>query len=200
MTRIAIVTFDGFNEIDSFVALNMLNRVERIGWRAALAGPSHSAVSMNGVRVDIAYDLEWACDADAVLFGSGRRSAQFADDPSITGRLRLDPVRQLIGSQCSGALMLASLGLLEPPQACTDRRTAPLLEERGIQVLDQAFRAVGKVATAGGCLSAHYLATWVIGRLAGRAAAEDALRYVVPVGEESQYIERAIAVASADQN
>jgi transcriptional regulator GlxA family with amidase domain len=199
MTRIAIVTFDGFNEIDSFIALNMLNRVERIGWRAALAGPSHSAVSMNGVRVDIAHDLEWACDADAVLFGSGRRSAQFADDPSITGRLRLDPVRQLIGSQCSGALMLASLGLLEPPQACTDRRTAPLLEERGIQVLDLAFRAVGKVATAGGCLSAHYLATWVIRSLAGIDSAESALACVAPVGEERTFIDRALTWTSGSR-
>jgi hypothetical protein len=32
--RIAILTFDGFNEIDSFVALNLLNRVKRPGWQA----------------------------------------------------------------------------------------------------------------------------------------------------------------------
>ena len=92
----------------------------------------------------------------------------------------------------SGALMLAALGLLEPPQACTDRRTAPLLADRGIQVLDQAFSATGNVATAGGCLSAHYLATWVIRNLAGVAAAESALAYVVPVGEELVFIDRAL--------
>ena len=30
--QIAILTFDGFNELDSFVALSLLNRVH--GWRA----------------------------------------------------------------------------------------------------------------------------------------------------------------------
>lgn len=193
MTRIAIVTFDGFNEIDSFVALNMLNRVERIGWRAALAGPSPSAVSMNGVRVDVAHDLDWACTADAVLFGSGRRTVQIAGDPTIIGRLRLDATQQLIGSQCSGALILASLGLLEPPQACTDRRTAPLLAERGIEVLDRPFHVAGNVATAGGCLSAHYLAAWVIRNLADLDSAELVLASVVPVGEERDFIDRALA-------
>lgn len=32
--RIAILTFDRFNEIDSLVALHMLNRMQAHGWRA----------------------------------------------------------------------------------------------------------------------------------------------------------------------
>ena len=32
--RIAIVTCDGFNEIDSFVSSYILNRVDAPGWRA----------------------------------------------------------------------------------------------------------------------------------------------------------------------
>jgi len=37
--RIAILTFDGFNEIDSFVAARMLNSVQRPGWRAEITAP-----------------------------------------------------------------------------------------------------------------------------------------------------------------
>ena len=39
--RIAILTFDGFNEIDSFVAAYMINRVPRAGLKAEItcAGP-----------------------------------------------------------------------------------------------------------------------------------------------------------------
>ena len=33
--HIAILTFDGFNELDSFIALGILNRVKRPGWRVA---------------------------------------------------------------------------------------------------------------------------------------------------------------------
>ena len=78
--------------------------------------------------------------------------------------------------------MLARLGMLEGLPACTDRQTAPLLKATGVRVLEQAFFASGNVATAGGCLASHYLATWVLWRLGGRAMAEEALSYVAPVG------------------
>lgn len=191
MTRIAIVTFDGFNEIDSFVALNILNRVPRPGWRAEICAPTPRITSMNGVTIDATQPLEFANAADAVLIGSGRRTQEFANDKTLMARLKLDTARQLVGSQCSGALMVHTLGLLTSRRACTDRRTAPLLKNQGIEVIDRAFHADGNVATAGGCLSSQYLATWVICRLTDKRAAADALSYVVPVGEEAVHVERA---------
>jgi hypothetical protein len=67
-----------------------------------------------------------------------------------------------------------------------------MVEAAGIKVLNQSFFAQDTVASAGGCLAAHYLAAWVIWRLADKAAAKAALEYVVPVGEETFYIERAL--------
>ena len=55
-----------------------------------------------------------------------------------------------------------------------------------MEVLNQPFVAHGNVATAGGCLASHYLAAWVIARLAGWNAAEGVLHYVAPVGEKSR--------------
>jgi len=190
--RIAILTFDGFNEIDSFVALNILNRVKQPGWRAEIACPAQSVRSMNDVCITAQRTLEFANEADAVLIGSGRLTRKIMDDEAIMSRLRLDPRRQLLGSQCSGALILAKLGLLAALPACTDRSTRPYLQATGVNVLERAFYCGGNVATAGGCLAAHYLATWIIWRAAGRAAAESALSYVVPVGEEDRYISHAI--------
>ena len=40
-TRVAIVTFDGFNELDSFIALGLLNRPAAQGWTAEITGPGH---------------------------------------------------------------------------------------------------------------------------------------------------------------
>jgi len=51
-----------------------------------------------------------------------------------------------------------------------------------------------KCATAGGCLASHYLAAWVIARLAGWSAAESVVHYVAPVGQKQEYVERAHAV------
>jgi hypothetical protein len=61
-----------------------------------------------------------------------------------------------------------------------------------VAVLQQPFYAKGNVATAGGCLASQYLAAWVIARLEGVPAAEEAIRYVAPVGEKEEYVERAM--------
>ena len=106
--------------------------------------------------------------------------------------LRLDPARQLIGAQCSGALIVAQLGLLAGVPACTDLITKPWVQEAGVEVLNQPFYAHGNIATAGGCLASQYLAAWIIARLAGIEAAEAALHYVAPVGEKEQYVSRAM--------
>jgi transcriptional regulator GlxA family with amidase domain len=108
--------------------------------------------------------------------------------------LKLDPSRQIIAGQCSGALVLAKLGLLANLPACTDSKTKPWVEEAGVKVLDQPFVAHGNVATAGGCLGSHYLAAWVIARLAGWKTAESVVHYVAPVGQKQEYVERAVAV------
>jgi hypothetical protein len=61
-----------------------------------------------------------------------------------------------------------------------------------VPVLDQPFFAKGNVATAGGCLAAHYLAVWMIARLDGLDAAASAMHYVATVGEKDEYVSRAL--------
>jgi transcriptional regulator GlxA family with amidase domain len=191
MRSIAIVTFDGFNEIDSFVALHILARAKDRGLRAFLACPRERVTSMNGVALDA---LEATKDADAVIVGSGTATRDVVADPSMLARLALDPKKQLVGSQCSGALVLAKLGLLRDVPACTDNKTRPWLQEAGVRVLDRPFVANGNVATAGGCLSSVYLATWMIATLVGEDAARAALDYVAPVGEGESFVARAMKV------
>ena len=38
--RIAVITFDGFNEIDSLVSFHILNRVDVAGWKAKIVSPA----------------------------------------------------------------------------------------------------------------------------------------------------------------
>ncbi|MGB1237118.1 MAG: DJ-1/PfpI family protein [Pseudomonadales bacterium] len=188
----AILTFDGYNELDSLIALGILNRVKRPGWRVSIASPSAQVTSMNGVCIQRHIDLQEACAADAVLVGSGMLTRDVVADDSVLAQLQLDPARQLIGAQCSGALILAKLGLLENIPACTDLTTKPWVEEAGVSVLDQAFYSTGNIATAGGCLASQYLAAWLIARSEGEQAAREAIHYVAPVGEKDIYVERAI--------
>jgi transcriptional regulator GlxA family with amidase domain len=192
--QIAVLTFDGFNELDSFVAAGILNRMKAKGWAAHITCPTPEVTSMNGVTVQRQKPLEFAAQADAVLIGSGVRTREIAADPGMLARIRLDPARQMVGAQCSGTLLLAKLGLIGTLPACTDLTTKPWVIEAGVEVLDAPFIAHGNVATAGGCLASQYLAAWTIARLGTLADAEEALRYVAPVGEKQAYVDRALGV------
>lgn len=191
--HIAILTFEGFNELDSLISLGILNRIKRPGWQVSIACPSARVKSMNGVVIEAQATLEDASAANAVIVGSGMHTREVARNADLMSRLRLDPSRQLIAAQCSGTLILARLGLLDGVMACTDLTTRPWVEEAGIHVLEQPFFANGNVATAGGCLAAQYLAAWLIARVEGIEAARSALHYVAPVGEKDVYMARAIA-------
>ncbi|MBR7968770.1 DJ-1/PfpI family protein [Burkholderia cenocepacia] len=190
--HIAIVTFQGFNELDSLIALGVLNRIRKPGWWVTLSCPEPAVTSMNGVTVHAQSTLADACTADAVLIGSGMQTRQVVNDAALMAQLEFDPARQLIGAQCSGTLVLAKLGLLGNIPACTDLTTKPWVLEAGVDVLDQPFFARGNVATAGGCFASQYLAAWLIARLEGEDAARSALHYVAPVGEKDEYVSRAL--------
>lgn len=190
--HIAILTFEGFNELDSLIALGILNRIRKPGWRVSIAAPAARVRSMNGVVLEAQATLREAAAADAVIVGSGMQTRAVVADAALMAQLRLDPARQLLGAQCSGTLVLARLGLLEGVPACTDLTTRPWVEEAGVAVIDQPFVARGNVATAGGCLASQYLAAWVIARLEGPEAARSAIHYVAPVGEKEDYVSRAM--------
>ncbi|MBN3752187.1 AraC family transcriptional regulator [Paraburkholderia sp. Tr-20389] len=190
--HIAILTFEGFNELDSFIALGVLNRIRKPDWRVSIATPATRVTSMNGVTIEGQISLREANAADAVLVGSGKLTRDVVADPALMSQMQFDPSRQLLGAQCSGTLVLAKLGLLDGVSACTDLTTKPWVEEAGVDVLNQPFVARGNVATAGGCLASHYLAAWVIARLEGIDAAANAIHYVAPVGEKEDYVARAM--------
>jgi transcriptional regulator GlxA family with amidase domain len=190
--HVAIVTFDGFNELDSLIALGILNRVRRRDWKVSIASPTKFVRSMNGVGLEAQATLQDAVAADAVIIGSGIRTRGVVADAALMSQLAFDPSRQLLGAQCSGALVLAKLGLLNGVPACTDLTSKPWVQEAGVEVLEQPFVSHGNVATAGGCLSSQYLAAWILLRLVGRDVAESALHYVAPVGEKDEYVTRAL--------
>jgi transcriptional regulator GlxA family with amidase domain len=194
--HVAILTFDGFNELDSLIAFGMLSRISLLGdqdWRVSIASPTPRVTSMNGLTLDAHIDLQQACAADAVLIGSGRKTREVADNPEIMAQLQFDPARQLLGAQCSGTFLLARLGLLGDAPACTDAISKPWVQAAGVNVVNQAFYANGNIATAGGCLASQYLSAWFLARLKGTQAAREVLHNFAPVGEKDDYVARAFA-------
>jgi hypothetical protein len=147
--KIAVLTFDAFNELDSFVSAALLNRLSGRGWRAYITSATDRVTSRNGVVAEAQKPLE------------------FASEPA--------------------------LGLFSGEPVCTDLMTEPLLTRQGLRVSDQAFYARGNVATAGGCLASQYIAAWIIGRKLGIEQAANVIRHAAPVGQQDEYVSRAIA-------
>lgn len=188
--KIAIITLEAFNELDSFIASALLQRVDLPDWTVQICCPTDYVTSMNGLRIQAQQPLEYANEADIVLFGSGMKTAQYANDPDFLSRFSLDSSRQLIGAQCSGALFLNRLGLLSTTVS-TDTMTAPHLLKEGLEVSEHALHVEGNIASAGGCFASQYLAAWVIGMKTNWQTAEDIIHYVAPVGQKSAYAKRA---------
>jgi transcriptional regulator GlxA family with amidase domain len=192
--NIAILTFEGFNELDSFIAAGILNRMKGAGWNVQITCPSDYVTSMNGVKIEAQQPLEFAGSADVVLVGSGIQTRDIAKDRKILDRINLNPAKQLVCAQCSGTLLLSVLGVLNDLPACTDLTTKPWVIDAGVKVLNQPFFAKGNIATAGGCLSSQYLAAWIIASLAGNESAESAIHYVAPVGEKDAFVSHSMSI------
>jgi transcriptional regulator GlxA family with amidase domain len=198
--HIAILTFDGFNELDSLIAYGMLSRISLLGdthWKVSICSPTPRVTSMNGLTIDAHIGLTEANEADAVVIGSGMKTREVANDASIMGQLQLNPAKQLIAAQCSGTFLLAKLGLIGQMPACTDTTSKPWVQAAGVNILNQAFFSSGNLATAGGCLSAQYISAWLISRLKGAEQAREVLHYFAPVGEKEEHVNRALSHISA---
>lgn len=75
--KVSILTFEGFNELDSFIALGILNRLRSKGLQVHITSPSPKITSMNGITIERTQALGSASESDAVLFGSGIYTKKF---------------------------------------------------------------------------------------------------------------------------
>ena len=175
MKRIAIVIFDHFTDIDLFLTWDILGRCGA-AVQVSLLGPQGQHRSAHGLPVGTHGSLADASRADAVLFTSGKAGVPgfLADEANLR-------------SICAGSLILAKLGLLGEGPATTHPEAKAALAACGVQVVDRPLVCRGNVATAGGCLSALYLAGWVMERLLGRGARIKVLQELLPAGQRTVY-------------
>lgn len=187
MKQIALIAFEQFTDIDLFLMWDILGRNQK-DWQVRILGKQPELRSAHGLVIPTHGRLEEANRADVVLFASGKEGVPAAmSDTAFMGAFQLDPSRQLIGSICAGAFILARLGLLPHPLATTHPEAWAALHAEGVEPDDRPFVSDGNVATAGGCLAALYLVGWVAERLFGAEKCLETLRPVLPSGQYSVY-------------
>ena len=162
---------------------DLFNRVRLPEWEVRIVGEKSHHISATGLMTATHGSIEEANQSDVVLFVSGRGTRTMMRDKLWLSRFKLNPERQMIASVCSGALLLAALGLLAGKTATTDPTTKQLLEGFGITVEEKSFIEHDNVATSGGCLAAQYVVGWVLEKKADKAWKELVLKSIQPVGE-----------------
>lgn len=183
MSKIAIIIFDKFTDLDLWLMWDLLNRVKIENWEVKILGEKDVHVSAANAEVKTHGLIEEANDADAVLFISGQGAREKVTDEKWLGRFNLNVEKQLIGSICSGSLLLAKLGFLKGKTATTYPTAKTALENFGVEVVEKPFVSHGNIATAGGCLAQQYLVHWIIENLTDKALADLVLKSIQPVGE-----------------
>jgi transcriptional regulator GlxA family with amidase domain len=185
MKKITIVAFEKFTDIDVHLAWDLFNRVKFIDptWSVRIVGTEKIHTSVTGLPLQVHGTIDECADADVVFFGSGPGTRTLIKDTAYLERLNLDPSRQIICSMCSGALILAALGLLDGITATTYPTAVDELKAMGVTVEDKALVVHGRVATAAGCLAALDLVGWIVEQLLGDVAKDEVLASVQPVGK-----------------
>lgn len=183
MSKIAIVIFDKFTDLDLWLMWDLLNRVRVSDWEVKILGERGAHVSATGIETKTHGKIEEANEADAVLFVSGQGTRASIADENWLAKFALDERKQLVGSICSGSLILAKLGFLNGRTATTYPTAKKALEDFGVEVVEKPFVAHENVATAGGCLAQQYLVGWVIETLADEKWKNLILKSIQPVGE-----------------
>ena len=188
MTTIAIVAFDGFTDIDVFLHWDLLNRPRTMfghrpeEWQVRLLGTADRHCSAAGLEIAMHGPIDEASQADAVIHTSGPITRTLMKDAAYLQRLALDPAHQLVGSQCSGALILGASGLLKGKRATTYPTAKAHLEGFGAEVVPEDFVAHDRIATAAGCLAGVRLDNWLISKLAGAELAQACIGSASPIG------------------
>jgi len=181
--RIEIVVFDGFDELDALAPYEVLQnaagggadfRVRLVSWSG-----KKEIVAAHGMRITVETGTANEPRPDLVIVPGGgwnSRSPQGARAEVQSGVIpkRLAELHQAgttIAAVCTGAMLLASAGLLRGRSATTHHGASEELRAAGAELISARVVDDDDLITAGGVTSGLDLALWLVERFAGPAVA-----------------------------
>jgi transcriptional regulator GlxA family with amidase domain len=177
--RIAIVLFDGFDELDALGPYEVLRRAAEAGanMQTTLATIDDVAemTAFYGATVRPQERLTLDDRPDIVVVPGGgwnHRGGNGARVVAQEGRLpallrQLHDVGTVMAGVCTGAMLLATAGILQGRPATTHHLALGELRATEAQVIDARIVDDGDVITAAGVTSGIDLALWLVERFAG---------------------------------
>jgi transcriptional regulator GlxA family with amidase domain len=173
--KIEIILFDGFDELDAIAPYEVLRTAEGLG--AAIEtelvgahGPGTITAS-HGTRIEVRRGPSETADVMLVpgggwFHGDGIRAE--IDRRELPRLLAAAHARgAIVGSVCTGAMLLAASGITAGRRATTHRLAIDDLRASGAEIVEGRFVDDGDVVTAGGVTSGLDLALHLVERFAG---------------------------------
>ncbi|MEL4356808.1 MULTISPECIES: GlxA family transcriptional regulator [unclassified Luteococcus] len=194
ITDVGLLVFDGVTLLDVSGPAEVFSRAR--GFRLSYLSADGGHVT-TGCGMTLATTLPMAeCPALDVLVVPGSDDLPHRDwDPTLLAAARLGVERaRLVASVCTGAFVLAELGLLEGRRATTHWREAQLLARRypGVQVEPDVLHVHdGRFVTSAGISAGIDLALYLVelqrGAAAAREIARDLVVFLHRPGGQSQF-------------
>lgn len=203
-TAIAIVVYDGYDELDAIAPYEVFSNAAERGCDLDVSLRTLEATdrvtASHGLRIEpdgLLGDADpdfvfvpgggWNDRADASAWGE----AQKGDLPDALARLHERGVE--IGAVCTGGMLLAEAGILDGRPAVTHSGAVEDLRDTDAEVVDARVVDDGDVLTAGGVTAGLDLALHVVGRLCGAEVAE-------AVAAEIEYERRGETYRATDES
>lgn len=177
MTKtIAFVLYPGLTPLDLVGPLQVVSGLAQLdpGFRAVVvaenAAPVHSDTPL---AVAAGHTFDEIPEPDVVIVPGGTEATLAAlADEKLLGRIR-DAARtaEIVGSVCTGSLLLGAAGLLEGRRATTHWAMRHLLEKFGATPVAERWVQDGHVLTAAGVAAGIDMALHLVACLAGEQTA-----------------------------
>jgi transcriptional regulator GlxA family with amidase domain len=189
--RVGILVFDDFEPIDVWGFVQAFTIARPLGESYSSGEPIFEVVliavekqpvrSYNGPRVMPDYDLAEAAalDFEILMVPGGFGTFTLVKNQLVLDWLRMMDTRvKIMASVCTGAMMLATLGMLDGLPAATNHNAFDSVRTYGPKVLwDNVSRWVdaGHYVTSAGVSAGTDMGFYLVQRLAGRAVADNAV-------------------------
>jgi transcriptional regulator GlxA family with amidase domain len=180
--RIAIVLYDGFDELDAIgpyeVLKNAETAVEQLEVRLVTRDPADLVTTSHGLTLtpqgvlDDSFDLvivpggAWAARSERGAWGEASRG----ELPAALTRLHDDGAR--MASVCTGTMILSAAGITRGRPATTHHVALEALGAEGAEVRRERVVDDGDLLTSGGVTSGLDMALWLVEREWGRELAD----------------------------
>jgi imidazoleglycerol-phosphate dehydratase len=174
--KIAFVLFEGMTALDIIGIYDPLTRLKSMEFLPDLAWDlcacSEVVKDSNGLEIRPTKVNESLAEYDLVVVPGGPGTRKLVHDPGFLAWLGNAVESRQIASVCTGALLLAAIGLLKDRAAATHPDTRKDLQEMGIRVVNQRIVDEGKILTCGGVTAGIDLGLYLCQQIAGQEAAE----------------------------